>query len=64
MTQFFLNESLSEVRQAGGDKKGGEFQNVGDKICPPCTVCSNGFYADISSQRQLQQYKSCLKSVL
>ena len=40
MTQFFLNESLSEVRQAGGDKKGGEFQNVGDsnyvvdKICP------------------------------
>ena len=35
MTQFFLNESLSEVRQAGGDKKGGEFQNVGDKICPP-----------------------------
>ena len=35
MTQFFLNGSLSEVRQAGGDKKGGEFQNVGDKICPP-----------------------------
>ena len=30
MTQFFLNESFSEVRQAGGDKKGGEFQNVGD----------------------------------
>ena len=28
MTQFFLNESLSEVRQAGDDKKGGEFQNV------------------------------------
>ena len=22
------------------------------------TVCSNGFYADISSQRQVQQYKS------
>ena len=40
MTQFFLNESLTEVRQAGGDEKGGEFQNVGDsnyvvdKICP------------------------------
>ena len=29
-----------------------------------CTVCSNGFYADISSQRQVQQYKSCLKSFL
>ena len=29
MIQFFLNESLSEVRQAGGDKKGGKFQNVG-----------------------------------
>ena len=28
------------------------------------TVCSNGFYADIWSQRQVQQYKSCLKSFL
>ena len=27
-------------------------------------VCSNGFYADIWSQRQVQQYKSCLKSFL
>ena len=25
------------------------------------TVCSNGFYADISNQHQMQQYKSCLK---
>ena len=23
------------------------------------TVCSNGFYADISNQNQVQQYKSC-----
>ena len=30
---------------------------------PPCTVCLNGFYADIWIQRQLQQYKSCLKSI-
>ena len=28
------------------------------------TVCSNGFYADISNQHQIQQYKSCLKSFL
>ena len=28
------------------------------------TVCSNGFYADIWSQHQVQQYKSCLKSFL
>ena len=28
------------------------------------TVCSNGFYADISNQRQMQQYKLCLKSFL
>ena len=28
MIQFFLNESLSEVRQARGDTKGGHFQNV------------------------------------
>ena len=28
------------------------------------TVCSNGFYADIWSQRQVQQYKSFLKSIL
>jgi hypothetical protein len=26
-----------------------------------CTVCSNGFYVDISNQHQVQQYKSCLK---
>ena len=32
--------------------------------CPPCTVCSNGFYADIWSQHQVHQYKSCLKSFL
>ena len=31
---------------------------------PPPTVCSNGFYADIWSQRQMQQYKLCLKSFL
>ena len=31
---------------------------------PGGTVCSNGFYADIWSQRQVQQYKSCLKSFL
>ena len=48
----------------------------GEGACPPRfwqtsspyfnlgTVCSNGFYADISSQRQVQQYKSCLKSIL
>ena len=43
MIQFFLNESLSEVRQAGGDRKGGKFQNpeggssidVVGTICPP-----------------------------
>ena len=43
MIQFFLNESLSEVRQAGGDRKGGKFQNPGEggsinvegKTCPP-----------------------------
>merc|ERR1711997_1337131 len=29
-----------------------------------CTVCSNGFYADISNQHQVQQYKSCLQSFL
>ena len=28
------------------------------------TVCSNGFYADISNQHQMQHYKSCLKSFL
>ena len=28
------------------------------------TVCSNGFYADISNQHHLQQLKSCLKSFL
>ena len=28
------------------------------------TVCSNGFYADISNQHEVQQYKSCLKSFL
>ena len=27
-------------------------------------VCSNGFYADISNQRQMQQYKSYLQSFL
>ena len=26
------------------------------------TMCSNGFYADIWSQRQMQQYQLCLKS--
>ena len=30
----------------------------------PPTVCSNGFYADIWSQHQVQQYKLCLKSFL
>ena len=28
------------------------------------TVCSNGFYEDISNQHQVQQYKSCMKSFL
>ena len=28
------------------------------------TVCSNGFYADIWSQHQMQQYEICLKSFL
>ena len=28
-------------------------------LSPHCCVCSNGFYAVISSQHQLQQYKSC-----
>ena len=28
------------------------------------TMYSNGFYADISNQRLMQQYKSCLKSFL
>ena len=32
------------------------------RVDPP--VCSNGFYVDISNQRQVQQYKSCLKSFL
>ena len=27
-------------------------------------MCLNGFYADISNQCQMQQYKSCLKSFL
>ena len=31
---------------------------------PQGTVCSNGFYADIWSQHQVHQYKSCLKSFL
>ena len=31
---------------------------------PPPTVCSKGFYVDISNQRQMQQCKSCLKSIL
>ena len=30
----------------------------------PHPVWSNGFYVDISNQRQMQQYKSCLKWVL
>ena len=28
------------------------------------TVCSNGFYAEISNHLQMQKYKSCLKSFL
>ena len=36
----------------------------GLKIWEGGTVCSNGFYADISNQHQVQQYKSCLKSFL
>ena len=38
---------------------------MGGKFAPPpSTVCSNGFYADIWSQGQVQQYKPCLKSIL
>ena len=57
---FFLAESgyvagklESESRRAGGG------------MPPPNqdTVCSNGFYADIT-YHQMQQYKSCLKSFL
>ena len=33
------------------------------KVLPPPTVCSSGFYADISYQ-QVQQYRSCLKTFL
>ena len=31
---------------------------------PPSTVCSNGFYADLSNHLQMQQNKSCLKYVV
>ena len=31
---------------------------------PTPPLCWNGFYADISNQHQVQQYKSCLKSFL
>ena len=33
-------------------------------IVPSPIVYSNGFYAEISNQRQMQQYKSCLKSFI
>ena len=44
------SQSRRKVRKYGGfflEGRGG-------------TVCSNGFYADIWSQRQVQQYESCL----
>ena len=38
--------------------------NTGPAESPPPTVCSNGFYADISNHHQMQQYISCLKTFL
>ena len=41
----------------------GKFLSVGGQKWR-CTVCSNGLYADISNQHQVQQHKSCLQSFL
>ena len=38
--------------------------NFGKFLSPPPTVCSNGLYADISNQDQVQQDKSCLQLFL
>ena len=47
-TQISTDRYVNPIRTRGGH----------------CTVCSNGFYVDISNHHQMQQYKSCLKSFL
>ena len=47
----YITEPLDGLKNVGFFREGG-------------TVCSNGFYVDISNQQQVQQYKSCLKSFL